>query len=123
MNELMEKLGSLCGPDPSYHWMDIVGVQDRVVSHSWHQDTGRSSAPTLVERWFGKISSSERLPRMRCLFSLDPVAGRVIGTIVSSLVLTRVFFLLARHKWMNNTLFDQSLKSLVLRQSQQAYNG
>ncbi len=41
-DEFMMKIGSLCGLNPSNHWIDIIGVKDRVVSHSWHQDTGKS---------------------------------------------------------------------------------
>lgn len=47
--EFMNGLGALChgvgvGDTSSkaavtYHWMDIIGVKDRMVSHSWHQDT------------------------------------------------------------------------------------
>lgn len=42
----MDTIGSLCGGSSSSssttHWMDIVGVMNRRVPHSWHQDTGRS---------------------------------------------------------------------------------
>uniref|UniRef100_A0A7S2EJB6 Uncharacterized protein n=1 Tax=Trieres chinensis TaxID=1514140 RepID=A0A7S2EJB6_TRICV len=41
-DEFMDIIGSLCGSSPSTHWIDIVGVQDRRIPHSWHQDTGRS---------------------------------------------------------------------------------
>ncbi len=41
-DQFMMKIGSLCGVNPSNHWIDIIGVKDRMVSHSWHQDTGRS---------------------------------------------------------------------------------
>mmetsp|Transcript_32808 Transcript_32808/g.49457 ORF Transcript_32808/g.49457 Transcript_32808/m.49457 type:complete len:394 (+) Transcript_32808:44-1225(+) len=41
-DDFMMALGSLCGEDPSAHWIDIIGVKDRKVSHSWHQDTGIS---------------------------------------------------------------------------------
>jgi len=41
-DEFMEKIGSLCGSKPSTHWIDIVGIVDRKIPHSWHQDTGRS---------------------------------------------------------------------------------
>ncbi|KAL3804404.1 hypothetical protein HJC23_011332 [Cyclotella cryptica] len=41
-DEFMEKIGSLCGSKPSTHWIDIVGIVDRRIPHSWHQDTGRS---------------------------------------------------------------------------------
>ena len=43
-DEFLNTIGSLCGPNPSTHWIDIVGIKDRVISHSWHQDTGRRSA-------------------------------------------------------------------------------
>ena len=42
-DEFMNKIGSLCGSKPSTHWIDIVGVLDRCIPHSWHQDTGRSA--------------------------------------------------------------------------------
>merc|ERR1712087_156231 len=38
----METIGKLCGSKPSTHWIDIVGITDRKIPHSWHQDTGRS---------------------------------------------------------------------------------
>lgn len=38
----MEAIGALCGSEPSSHWIDIVGVMNRRIPHSWHQDTGRS---------------------------------------------------------------------------------
>jgi hypothetical protein len=41
-DEFMEAIGSLCGSEPSFHWIDIVGVMNRRIPHSWHQDTGRS---------------------------------------------------------------------------------
>ena len=41
-DEFMEKIGSLCGSKPSTHWIDIVGIVERHIPHSWHQDTGRS---------------------------------------------------------------------------------
>jgi hypothetical protein len=37
----MNTVGSLCGSKPSTHWIDIVGITDRRIPHSWHQDTGR----------------------------------------------------------------------------------
>lgn len=42
-DEFMDNIGNLCGSKPSTHWIDIVGITDRKISHSWHQDTGRSS--------------------------------------------------------------------------------
>ena len=41
-DEFMETIGALCGSEPSHHWIDIVGVMNRKIPHSWHQDTGRS---------------------------------------------------------------------------------
>jgi hypothetical protein len=41
-DEFMDRIGSLCGSTPQTHWIDIVGITDRRISHSWHQDTGRS---------------------------------------------------------------------------------
>lgn len=41
-DDFCDVIGSLCGSNPSTHWIDIVGVQDRRIPHSWHQDTGRS---------------------------------------------------------------------------------
>jgi len=41
-DEFMDTIGSLCGSKPSTHWIDIVGVLDRRIPHSWHQDTGMS---------------------------------------------------------------------------------
>lgn len=41
-DEFMDTIGRLCGDKPSTHWIDIVGVLNRRIPHSWHQDTGRS---------------------------------------------------------------------------------
>ena len=41
-DEFLDGIGALCGSEPSTHWIDIVGVLDRRISHSWHMDTGRS---------------------------------------------------------------------------------
>ena len=47
-DEMMDTIGKLCGSSPSTHWIDIVGVQDRRIPHSWHQDTGRSPNGTTM---------------------------------------------------------------------------
>merc|ERR1712238_261166 len=39
-------LGSLCGYNPSTHYIDIIGIKDRRIPHSWHQDSGRSITHT-----------------------------------------------------------------------------
>ena len=41
-DEFFQAIGKLCGSKPSTHWIDIVGVQDRKISHSWHLDFGKS---------------------------------------------------------------------------------
>lgn len=41
-DHFMQTVGSLCGSKPSTHWIDIVGIKDRKIDHSWHQDTGTS---------------------------------------------------------------------------------
>jgi hypothetical protein len=41
-DEFVMTLGKLCGVSPSNHWIDIIGIKDRKISHSWHQDTGVS---------------------------------------------------------------------------------
>ena len=47
-DQMMDTIGALCGSNPSTHWIDIVGVQDRRIPHSWHQDTGRSPNGTTM---------------------------------------------------------------------------
>ena len=41
-DEFMKAIGNLCGSKPSTHFIDIFGVQDRKINHSWHLDAGRS---------------------------------------------------------------------------------
>ena len=50
-DELMHSIGGLCGPKPSTHWIDIYGVQDRAIPHSWHQDFGRSPENSMTVLW------------------------------------------------------------------------
>lgn len=50
-DEMMHTIGSLCGAKPSTHWIDIVGVQDRIISHSFHQDTGMSPSDSQTVLW------------------------------------------------------------------------
>lgn len=45
-DELFQAIGNLCGTKPSTHFIDIFGVQDRKISHSFHLDTGRSVSNT-----------------------------------------------------------------------------
>eukprot|EP00554_Chaetoceros_debilis_P004597 CAMPEP_0194086624 /NCGR_PEP_ID=MMETSP0149-20130528/21833_1 /TAXON_ID=122233 /ORGANISM="Chaetoceros debilis, Strain MM31A-1" /LENGTH=419 /DNA_ID=CAMNT_0038769753 /DNA_START=9 /DNA_END=1268 /DNA_ORIENTATION=- len=46
----MMKIGGLCGLNPSSHWIDIIGVKDRAISHSWHQDAGKSYVDDLKDQ-------------------------------------------------------------------------
>jgi hypothetical protein len=41
-DDFMDTIGGVCGSKPSTHWIDIVGITDRKINHSWHQDTARS---------------------------------------------------------------------------------
>ncbi len=41
-DEFFQAIGRLCGSKPSTHWIDIYGVQDRKINHSWHLDFGQS---------------------------------------------------------------------------------
>ena len=41
-DHFLQTIGGLCGSKPSTHWIDIVGIKDRKIDHSWHQDSGRS---------------------------------------------------------------------------------
>jgi hypothetical protein len=40
-DDFMEGVGGLCGSGSTGHWIDIVGIVGRRISHSWHQDTGK----------------------------------------------------------------------------------
>lgn len=53
-DQFMETIGKLCGPAPSTHWIDIVGITDRKISHSWHQDGPRSTGRKTVLLGFPK---------------------------------------------------------------------
>jgi hypothetical protein len=50
-DELFAKIGGLCGSKPSTHWIDIFGVQDRKINHSWHQDFGKSPENSRTVLW------------------------------------------------------------------------
>ncbi|CAJ1920857.1 unnamed protein product [Cylindrotheca closterium] len=45
-DELMKAIGDLCGSRPSTHFIDIYGVQDRAIGHSFHMDFGKSPLNT-----------------------------------------------------------------------------
>jgi hypothetical protein len=50
-DDLLSAVGSLCGPTPTTHFIDIVGVQDRRIAHSWHLDTGYSPNNSKTVLW------------------------------------------------------------------------
>ena len=50
-DELLKTIGKLCGSKPSTHFIDIYGVQDRKISHSWHLDFGRSPENSRTVLW------------------------------------------------------------------------
>jgi hypothetical protein len=52
-DELFQAIGKLCGPQPSTHFIDIYGVQNRKISHSFHLDTGRSASSTTATVLWG----------------------------------------------------------------------
>ncbi len=80
-DEFMMKIGGLCGVNPSLHWIDIIGVKDRVVSHSWHQDTGISY--DLDDR--GEDASDDRRSTSRYTVTLGfPLEDEYVGTGVFS---------------------------------------
>jgi hypothetical protein len=50
-DDLFARIGALCGSKPSTHFIDIFGVQDRQVNHSWHQDFGQSPESSRTVLW------------------------------------------------------------------------
>lgn len=50
-DELFRAIGTACGEKASTHWIDIVGVQDRAISHSWHLDAGASPGNSKTVLW------------------------------------------------------------------------
>lgn len=50
-DDLFEAIGSICGDGASTHWIDIYGVQDREINHSWHLDAGRSPKNCRTVLW------------------------------------------------------------------------
>ena len=50
-DDIMDKIGALCGSKPSTHFIDIFGVQDREINHSWHQDFGQSPEDSRTVLW------------------------------------------------------------------------
>jgi hypothetical protein len=50
-DDLFDAIGSICGEGASTHWIDIYGVQDRKLNHSWHLDAGRSPQNCKTVLW------------------------------------------------------------------------
>jgi hypothetical protein len=52
--KFMEGFGGLCGSGLTSHWIDIVRIVCRRISHSWHQDTARCLGGT--QGWCCRVS-------------------------------------------------------------------
>jgi len=50
-DDLFRAIGSICGSSASTHWIDIYGVQDRRLNHSWHLDAGQSPQNRKTVLW------------------------------------------------------------------------
>lgn len=50
-DDLFRAIGAICGDGASTHWIDIYGVQDRKINHSWHLDAGRSPQNCKTVLW------------------------------------------------------------------------
>jgi len=50
-DDLFRAIGDICGPAASTHWIDIYGVQDRKINHSWHLDAGQSPNNCRTVLW------------------------------------------------------------------------
>ena len=94
-DEFSMTLGSLCGTNPSYHWMDIIGVKDREISHSWHQDTG-CSYETTTTSLETESDGAKNLENSRYTVMLGfPISDEYTGTGVYSHVIPLKYELLA----------------------------
>jgi hypothetical protein len=50
-DDLFRAIGKLCGERASTHFIDIFGVQDRSINHSWHLDAGCSPGSCRTVLW------------------------------------------------------------------------
>ncbi|KAG7354143.1 hypothetical protein IV203_003499 [Nitzschia inconspicua] len=50
-DDLFRAIGKLCGRQASTHFIDIFGVQDRIINHSWHLDAGCSPGGCRTVLW------------------------------------------------------------------------
>ncbi|KAL3926796.1 MAG: hypothetical protein SGARI_005494 [Bacillariaceae sp.] len=50
-DDLFRAIGNLCGEKASTHFIDIFGVQDRSINHSWHLDAGCSPGGCRTVLW------------------------------------------------------------------------
>ena len=50
-DDLVRAIGSICGPSASTHWIDIHGVQNKKINHSWHLDAGVSPGNRRTVLW------------------------------------------------------------------------
>jgi hypothetical protein len=50
-DDLFASIGKLCGPDPTTHFIDIYGVQDRAINHAWHMDAASRHPDARTVIW------------------------------------------------------------------------
>jgi hypothetical protein len=50
-DDLFAAIGKLCGPDPTTHFIDIYGVQDRAINHAWHMDAASRHPDARTVIW------------------------------------------------------------------------
>jgi hypothetical protein len=50
-DDLFRRIGEICGNGASTHWIDIYGVQNKKINHSWHLDAGKSPNDCRTVLW------------------------------------------------------------------------
>jgi hypothetical protein len=50
-DDLFRRIGEICGNGASTHWIDIYGVQNKKINHSWHLDAGISPDDCQTVLW------------------------------------------------------------------------
>ncbi|OEU13152.1 hypothetical protein FRACYDRAFT_242903 [Fragilariopsis cylindrus CCMP1102] len=50
-DDLFRRIGEICGNGASTHWIDIYGVQNKKINHSWHLDAGISPNDCQTVLW------------------------------------------------------------------------
>jgi hypothetical protein len=110
-DEFMMKIGGLCGENPSMHWIDIIGVKDRILSHSWHQDCGRSYPIELLDMDVEDVAGHTLQESKFTVMLGFPIEDEYEGTGVFSHALKLKHECLAPHKHNINepVLFEGSV--------------